>query len=412
MDAVDSSDRYDVSAAEDTPSLLTVVLDTNPRAWASLAPVLPLSRAIANVLVLVNAHLSFSNVNQVALIAAHNSRAAWLYPEHQQPSSSSSSSSSSSAPPPATAAAASTTTAGAANPATNTDHAGDTEMAEAPPGGNGGAQKASANKYPQFAQIEAIVLRSIKRLIEETTSQDLACETTKLSGALTLALSHINKVSQSLTSSSASSTAATLPGSTTSATEAAAAAAQAQASAFRARILVLSVSDPEPSQYIPTMNAVFAAARAAVAVDTLSLCGADSAFLQQAAFSTGGSFVPARDPRGLLSYLMFALVPDAEARASLVMPASDVVDFRAACFCHGDVVDTGFVCSVCLSIFCELPAAEADAPVKCLTCGTALSLGNYGAKPAVVPRKKKKKKRVINGVTREETGSATATPMR
>lgn len=406
MDAVDSSDRYDVSAAEDTPSLLTVVLDTNPRAWASLAPVLPLSRAIANVLVLVNAHLSFSNVNQVALIAAHNSRAAWLYPEHQQPSSSSSAP----PPPPPTAAAASTTTT-TTGAATNTDHAGDTEMAEAPPGGNGGAQKASANKYPQFAQIEAIVLRSIKRLIEETTSQDLACETTKLSGALTLALSHINKVSQSLTSSS-SATATTFPGSTTSATEAAQAQAQAQASAFRARILVLSVSDPEPSQYIPTMNAVFAAARAAVAVDTLSLCGADSAFLQQAAFSTGGSFVPARDPRGLLSYLMFALVPDAEARASLVMPASDVVDFRAACFCHGDVVDTGFVCSVCLSIFCELPAAEADAPVECLTCGTALSLGNYGAKPAVVPRKKKKKKRVVNGVTREETGSATATPMR
>ncbi|KAI9896414.1 hypothetical protein N3K66_008586 [Trichothecium roseum] len=406
MDAVDSSDRYDVSTAEDTPSLLTIVLDTNPRAWASLAPVLPLSRAIANVLVLVNAHLSFSNVNQVALIAAHNSRASWLYPEHHQPSSSSSSAP---PPPPATAATTTTTTTTTTTGAANTDHAGDTEMAEAPPGGSGsagaGAQKASANKYPQFAQIEAIVLRSIKRIIEETTSQDLACETTKLSGALTLALSHINKVSQSLTSS-ASATATTLPGSTTAATEAAAAAAQAQASTFRARILVLSVSDSEPSQYIPTMNAVFAAAHNGVAVDTLSLCG-DSAFLQQASFNTGGSFITARNPQGLLSYLMFGLIADTEARASLIIPTNDTVDFRAACFCHGNVVDTGFVCSVCLSIFCELPA---DA--ECLTCGTTLSLGNYGAKPAVVPRKKKKKKRVINGVTREETGSATATPMR
>lgn len=30
-------------------------------------------------------------------------------------------------------------------------------------------------------------------------------------------------------------------------------------------------------------------------------------------------------------------------------PPQDAVDYRAVCFCHGEVVDIGFVCSVCLS---------------------------------------------------------------
>jgi transcription initiation factor TFIIH subunit 3 len=62
----------------------------------------------------------------------------------------------------------------------------------------------------------------------------------------------------------------------------------------------------------------------------------------------------------------------------LVTPSADAVDFRAACFCHRNVVDTGFVCSVCLSIFCEVPEGG-----ECLTCGTALALGQYGKRPVV-----------------------------
>jgi transcription initiation factor TFIIH subunit 3 len=62
----------------------------------------------------------------------------------------------------------------------------------------------------------------------------------------------------------------------------------------------------------------------------------------------------------------------------LVTPSADAVDFRAACFCHRNVVDTGFVCSICLSIFCEVPPGG-----ECLTCGTALALGNYGKTPVV-----------------------------
>ena len=37
------------------------------------------------------------------------------------------------------------------------------------------------------------------------------------------------------------------------------------------------------------------------------------------------------------------------------------VDFRASCFCHKKPLDAGFVCSVCLSVYCDERGA-------CQTC--------------------------------------------
>lgn len=359
MDAVDVSEHYEVTSIDSPPSLLSIVIDTNPRAWAALDSRLSLAQAISNILVFVNAHLAFSNTNQVAVIAAHVNRAVWLYPTAQKP-------------------------------AAARDNSGDVQMQDVSAETNSSSSP-SANKYPQFAQIESSVFSSIQNLMAETTIQDLDQVTTQLSGALTLALCRINKASQALSSSDTTLSNAAPVNSTAP-------------PPVKGRIVVISVSDSEPSQYIPTMNAVFAAAHNQVAIDTIALAG-DSTFLQQACFNTNGIFLKASNPQGLLTYLMFGLIPDTEARESIITPTHDTVDFRTACFCHGKVVDTGFVCSVCLSIFCEPPENA-----ECLTCGTVLALGNYGAKPAVVPRKKKKKKKIANGSGREETGSATGTP--
>ncbi|PHH82882.1 hypothetical protein CDD82_4417 [Ophiocordyceps australis] len=347
MDAVDVSDHYEVITTEETPSLLAIILDTNPRAWAALGDRLPLSKAVANLLVFVNAHLAFSNANQVALIAAHVDRAVWLYPA-----------------PPRSATA-------------------DAALASIP---------ASANKYPHFAHIESTVTASIRHLTDATTEANLAQTTTHLSGSLTLALSHINKATQALSATTAAVGDAVQANNVTA------------PMSLKGRILVISVSDSEPSQYIPTMNAVFAAAHARVAIDTLALAG-DQAFLQQACSYTNGTFLVASKPQGMLTYLMFGLIADTEARKSLVTPTHDKDDFRVTCFCHFKVIDKALVCHECLSIFCEVPP---DA--ECLTCGIKLALDKYGSKPAVVPRKKKKKKRAGNGSVREETGSATGTP--
>jgi transcription initiation factor TFIIH subunit 3 len=66
------------------------------------------------------------------------------------------------------------------------------------------------------------------------------------------------------------------------------------------------------------------------------------------------------------------------------LPSNDDVDFRAACFCHGRVVDVGYVCSVCLSseyinlkdeyldaytdINSSLHSVFCEPRDKCLTC--------------------------------------------
>ncbi|KAF3766514.1 transcription factor Tfb4, partial [Cryphonectria parasitica EP155] len=383
-DAVDATTHYEIYATEETPSLTAIIVDTNPRAWAAINNVLPISKALANILVFVNSQLAYSSSSQVAIIASHTNRAVWLWPTPPKPP----------------------------KPQENGD---DVEMADVDPAFTSNLpkmvplskRKASANKYAQFAQIESSILTSLRDLMTSTTEADLATTTTQISGALTLALHHANKTSLQLTAADgaqATAGSAKNNGAPASANPAALSSLSGSLRGLHARILVLSVSDSSASQYIPTMNAVFAASHAGIPIDILSLHGAPT-FLQQASYITRGTFLEATSPQGLLTYLMFGFASAIDSRQTvtttttgagqagtraaidgatgleqLVSPSTTNVDFRAACFCHRKVIDTGFVCSICLSIFCEVPE---DA--ECYTCGNKLALGRYGAKPAVVP---------------------------
>lgn len=272
----------------------------------------------------------------------------------------------------------------------------------------------NANKYRPFALIEDSLITSLRELIATTTEEDVAStSTTQMAGALTLALSYINKATTNYSGIATESkpTSALDPDTLTG---------------LQSRILVVSVSGDLAHQYIPIMNTTFAAQRLRIPIDILKLAG-DTVFLQQASDATKGIYMQVKNPQGLLQYLMMAFLPDQMSRKHLVAPTQEVVDFRAACFCHRRVVDVGFVCSICLSskcqqspialcrvfdiglvgltcfiVFCSVPEGAV-----CLTCSTHLTLGDYGSKPAVVPRKKKKKKRINGGV---ETGSARGTP--
>ncbi len=283
-------------SAAASPSLLVIVLDTNPHAWALLSPTLPLSKAIANILVFINAHLAFNNANQVAVVASHSHRAAWLYP--RSPSISE-----------------------------------DIEMSEAV-----ASNLDNANKYRPFALIEDSLLTSLRELISSTTEADVATTTTtQMAGALTLALSYINKATQKFSGIETESKPAATGHENNEKT-----------TGLQSRILVVSVSGDLAHQYIPIMNTTFAAQRLRIPIDILKLAG-DTVFLQQASDATKGIYMQLRNPQGLLQYLMMAFLPDQMARKHLVAPTQEVVDFRAACFCHRNVVDVGFVCSICLS---------------------------------------------------------------
>ncbi|KAF1946137.1 RNA polymerase II transcription factor B subunit 4 [Clathrospora elynae] len=356
MNGIDGSDRHIKTEEAPPPSLLAIVLDTNPHAWAHLSSTLPISAALANILVFINAHLASGNGNEVAVIASHSHKTTFLYPTPARPQPKS--------------------RHGTANGLVEMNGSGndpETHMAESP------------NKYRPFAVVENAILRNFAKLLNETSEGHVqATPTTLIGGALSLALTHINKqtILHAPTAASAESTSlAALADSEN---------AHVDRVPLTSRILIVSVSGDLANQYIPVMNSIFAAQRKRIPIDILKLAG-DTVLLQQASDATGGVYMKPERPEGLLQYLMMAFLPDVTARASLVVPSAGGVDFRAACFCHRNVVDIGFVCSVCLSIFCN-PDLPDD---LCLTCGSYLSLRSAVTNPpALIPRKKKKKKKL------------------
>ncbi|RMZ68971.1 Transcription factor Tfb4 [Pyrenophora seminiperda CCB06] len=331
------------------PSLLAIVLDTNPHAWAHLSSTLSLSAALANMLVFINAHLASGNANEVAVIASHSHKTAFLYPTPSSPQ-----------PKSRHGTNGQVDTNGATN---DKEH----HMAE------------SANKYRPFAVVESAILRNFVKLLNETKESHLeATPTTLIGGALSLALTHINKqtILHAPTAASAESTALSALADSEN--------THVDRVPLTSRILIVSVSGDLANQYIPVMNSIFAAQRKRIPIDILKLAG-DTVLLQQASDATGGVYMKPDRPEGLLQYLMMAFLPDVTARTSLIVPSAGGVDFRAACFCHRNVVDIGFVC-----IFCN-----PDLPDNlCMTCGSYLSLRSAVTNPpALIPRKKKKKKK-------------------
>lgn len=143
------------------------------------------------------------------------------------------------------------------------------------------------------------------------------------------------------------------------------------------RVLVIQGSEDTASQYIPMMNCIFTAQKIGVIVDACVISKKESTFLQQATDLTNGCYLRLADAfqKAILQQLFTVFLPDRESRKLLNISLQNDVDFRASCFCHRKTIDTGYVCSVCLSIFCEF------LPI-CTTCGTKFH----------VPRPKKSKK--------------------
>jgi transcription initiation factor TFIIH subunit 3 len=267
--------------------------------------------------------------------------------------------------------------------------------------------------------VEEELLRNLTTLLNSTSPSSIAKSTsTMIAGALTLGLSYINREKIIYAESTGSSNAEATANQTTTDP----ATLSSRNAALQARILLLSISPSTDiaHQYIPIMNCIFACQRLSIPVDVCQIplpntSSTSTVFLQQAADATKGIYIPLRIDSSLsdskiasltlLQYLLTAFLPSPQSsRLHLILPTSISVDFRAACFCHRNVVDIGFVCSICLSIFCA-PPPDGD----CLTCSTHLEMGDYGERPIVVGRKKKKKNRVAGGAL-EGRGSGVSTP--
>lgn len=184
-----------------------------------------------------------------------------------------------------------------------------------------------ANKYRPFSLIEHDLLTTLRELIDSTSTDDVSSTTTtQMAGALTLALSYTNKATVAYDESGVASSSKThTDGSDNTSGD--------TPRGLLSRILVISVSGDLAHQYIPIMNTTFAAQRLRIPIDILKLSG-DTVFLQQASDATKGTYMQLSNPQGLLQCLMLGFLPDQSARMHLVSPTQEVVDFRAACFCH------------------------------------------------------------------------------
>lgn len=140
---------------------------------------------------------------------------------------------------------------------------------------------------------------------------------------------------------------------------------------LKSRMLVISGSSDSALQYMTFMNVFFSAqkeVRSHTTVFIYSSIGkfnhidllqnviidccmmdADSGLLQQGCDITGGQYLHIPNVTGLLEYLLWVFLPSPFCRTKLVLPTPAKVDYRAACFCHRQLVDIGYVCSVCLS---------------------------------------------------------------
>lgn len=139
------------------------------------------------------------------------------------------------------------------------------------------------------------------------------------------------------------------------------------------RILVVSCSMQISSyspQYMNLMNSFFASQKMNVPIDGCVFMKEDGkrgSVLEQGCDLTGGHFLNIPDISGNLEYLLWIFLPSTSIRETLLLPERRKATHRAACFCHRNIIDIGYVCSVCLSIFCTF------SPI-CSSCQTHFKL--------------------------------------
>ncbi|XP_054144458.1 general transcription factor IIH subunit 3 isoform X2 [Melozone crissalis] len=377
-------------SADDELSLLIIVLDTNPIWWGKRAlgeAEFTLSKCIDAVMVLGNSHLLMNRTNKLAVIASHTQESRFLYPGKR--------------------------------------------WAAADPFGEGGPSMESNcsgskdGKYELLTAINDAIAEEIKDLMTKTDMKGQQTETL-LAGSLAKALCYINKMGKDLKANQEiKSRILVIKAAEDSALQYmnfmnVIFAAQKQSILIDACVLdsdsgllqqvqtccslpfilthkyLMLDNSTHPSalsfnqewvwkyvqwicqfchaglvQYMDILNALLMSSKnILIMVSALQACDI-----------TGGIYLKVPHMPSLLQYLLWVFLPDQEQRSQLVLPPPVHVDYRAACFCHRNLIEIGYVCSVCLSIFCNF------SPI-CSTCETAFKI----SLPPVMKAKKKKLK--------------------
>lgn len=290
--------------AEETPSLLTLIIDTAPKLWAELdneeEQNADIISVLESIIVFLNAHLAFNSSNQVAVIAAHSQGIKYLYPKNNSSQSKATTSSLS------------------------------------------GKDLSIINNdmYRQFRNVDETLVEELYNLFQEERNQvEKATQKSTLAGGISAGLTYINRISKDLATIS-----------------------------LKSRLLVITCGSgggrDEIFQYIPIMNCIFSATKLKCPIDVVKIGGhKESTFLQQTTDATNGVYLHLNSTQGLMQYLATAMFIDPSLRPMIVKPNQGSVDFRTSCYLTGRVVAIGYICSVCLCVLSILPPGN-----KCPAC--------------------------------------------
>ncbi|AGO12926.1 AaceriADL323Cp [[Ashbya] aceris (nom. inval.)] len=338
MDAIADStfqiNKSKVQLVEETPSLLTLVIDTSPKLWADFDKEVgkkgQLMQVLKSTIVFLNAHLSFNNSNQVSVIAACSRGIKYLYPQADEKE-------------------------GSTKRKTSEDRS-----------------IINRNMYRGFRNVDEAVVEELDKVFQQESKEleDGVPQPFRstLSGAMSAGLTYINRITH-----------------------------ENEGVSLKSRLLVItcgsSAAKDEVFQYIPIMNCIFSATKMKCPIDVVKVGGVkESTFLQQATDATNGNYLHVANTDGLIQYLSTAMFIDPSLRQWVVKPNQSSVDFRTSCYLTGKVVAIGFVCSVCLCVLSIIPPGN-----KCPACDSEFDekvVAKLSRKPVITGtlRKKKKKK--------------------
>eukprot|EP01135_Chromosphaera_perkinsii_P012339 Nk52_evm7s2640 gene=Nk52_evmTU7s2640 len=284
---------------ESEPSLLVLILCLDGMGWESDNVTVPLAKALNSTLIFINCYLLLNKKNQVCVIVTSGGESSILY--------------------------------------SNSPHFVNKALPEEKV--LDGDSEGIYGQHHEFAAVDSHLYASLKGLEtilsqkksntssqngEVANSERVAVgrvRETPISGALTMAQCFVNRCLLKLDPESK----------------------------LKPRIFLLTASTDYSQEYISVMNCIFASQKQYTPIDVCCATKEDSTLLQQAADLTNGVYIRIPNSEGFVQFLLTVFLADQDARKNLILPDHEGVDYRASCFCHNEVVDQAFVCSVCLS---------------------------------------------------------------
>jgi transcription initiation factor TFIIH subunit 3 len=142
------------------------------------------------------------------------------------------------------------------------------------------------------------------------------------------------------------------------------------------RICVFFNSEMDTHVFSKLMSCVFVLEHREIALDVLVLDEKAPDYLLQATQKTKGIClaVPKLD-RGLIQYIMQALVISKSQRDSFKMPYLTKTNFSGSCTCHNAKTELAWVCSVCLGVYCQKGRQQCRG--KCDFCGEKYDICDF-----------------------------------